>query len=237
MFKDNKYLKADARESLLGNLSLTVLAVFLHTMSIVLLSEAINGINSNSRLLSLVLSVFIFIVVNTCANMLRIGLCCIFLKLQFRQTAKLGDMLYAFRNNSDTAVLISVFVAVLEFMCILPYLLFSALTSGQAFPGGRFIALFLLGAGLLANFAVRIRYAVCSYLFLDFPGFSGKELLRGGMKLMRGNFSRLIKLYLSFLPLFFLSFLSFGIAGLWVNCYTHAAEAAFYKDLMAKTSF
>jgi hypothetical protein len=31
-----------------------------------------------------------------------------------------------------------------------------------------------------------------------------------------------------------LGVLSFGVARLWVNSYTHSAEAAFYRDLTAK---
>ena len=72
---------------------------------------------------------------------------------------------------------------------------------------------------------------------LDFPDFSAEELIRGGTKLMKGHLRRLYFLYLSFLPMYLLTLLSFGIAGLWVSSYTHAAEAAFYKDLMANTKW
>ena len=44
---------------------------------------------------------------------------------------------------------------------------------------------------------------------------------------------RLLKLYLSFIPLYFLGVLSFGIAGMWVISYSKAAVAAFYRDLMS----
>ena len=94
----------------------------------------------------------------------------------------------------------------------------------------------LLG-GLIGTIAIRIRYAMCSYLFLDFSGFTAEELIRGGTKLIRGHLGRLFRLYLSFIPLYILSVLSFGVASLWVSSYTHAAEAAFYKDLMANTAF
>ena len=44
---------------------------------------------------------------------------------------------------------------------------------------------------------------------------------------------RLLKLYLSFIPLYFLGVLSFGVAGMWVISYSKAAVAAFYRDIMA----
>ena len=52
--------------------------------------------------------------------------------------------------------------------------------------------------------------------------------------MLRGHQMRLFRLYLSFLPMYVLVVLSLGVAGLWVTGYTHAAEAAFYRDLAAK---
>lgn len=236
-FKTNKYLKADARESLIGNLTTTVLSIFLYTLSTMLLSERIASFSPDSVLLTLLLSLFVFFIVNTCANMLRIGLSCIFLKLQFGERASVGDLLYAFRNNSDAAVIISAFIASQEVLCILPYLLFVTLAPVQSGSALAVAAPILLVAGTLGTIAVRIRYAVCTYLFLDFPGYTAGELLRGNARLMKGHLGRLFSLYFSFIPLYFLSLMSLGVAGLWVSSYSHAAEAAFYKDLMNNTSF
>ena len=236
-FKSNKYLKADARESLLGNLTTTVISVFVYTFATMMLSELVNGFNTRSVFAALLLSIVIFFVVNTCGNMLRIGLSCIFLKLQFRQKTGIGDLLYAFRSNSDTAVILSAFIAVLELLCMMPYILFLLFVSKESFPSFGIVSVVLLIAGFLGTLAVRIRYAMCTYLFLDFTGFSARELIRGGSRLLQGHLLRLFGLYLSFLPLYFLSVPSLGVAGLWVSSYTHAAEAAFYKDLMANTAF
>lgn len=236
-FKNNKFLKADARESLLGNLTIPVTSMLLYTLTTLVLSDLISNFGSTSFLISLLLSVLIFLVVNTCAGMLRIGLSCIFLELQFGGKAAIGDLLYAFRNNSDTAVLLSAFVSALELLCMMPAILFMSFSTAQGLSGHLFPYLLLVAAGFLGSVAVRIRYAICTYLFLDFPDFTAEELIRGGGKLMRGHLKRLYYLYLSFIPMYILSLLSFGIAGLWVSSYTHATEAAFYKDLMASTKW
>ena len=236
-FKANKNLKADARESLLGNLTTAVAAIFFYTLTTMVLSEMIAGFNTKSLLISLLFSLVVFFVINTCANMLRIGLACIFLKLQFRQKASVGDLFYAFRNNSDAAVMISAFIAALELLCMLPYVVFTSFVSGHNSPVYTAITIFLIGAGVLGTIAVRIRYAICTYLFLDFPDYSASELIRGGTKLISGHLPRLVVLDISFFPLYVLSLISLGVASLWVSSYTHAAEAAFYKDLMANTAF
>ena len=236
-FKDNSFLKADARESLLGNLTIPVMSIFLYTLTTVMLTDLISNFGFSSVFLSVIASALVFLVVNTCSGMLRIGLSCIFLRLQFGSKAAMGDLLYAFRNNSNTAVIISAFLSVLELLCMLPAILSAVFIPEQGVPGYPFLYMILVAAGSLGAIAIRIRYAICTYLFLDFPDFTAGELIRGGTKLMRGHLRRLYFLYLSFLPLYLLSLLSFGIAGLWVSSYTHAAEAAFYKDLMANTKW
>ena len=84
-FKDNKFLKADARESLLGNLTVPVISIFIYTLISVMLSDLISNFGSSSVALSIIFSALVFLVVNTCTGMLRIGLSCIFLRLQFVQ--------------------------------------------------------------------------------------------------------------------------------------------------------
>ena len=234
-FKDNKFLKADARESLLGNLTVPVISIFIYTLTSVMLSDLISSFSSSSVALSIIFSALVFLVVNTCTGMLRIGLSCIFLRLQFGMRPVVGDLLYAFRRNSNTAVVISAFLSVLEFLCMLPAILFLSFLYGKDFPGHQFLYVILVAAGSLGAVAIRIRYAICTYLFLDFPDFSAEELIRGGTKLMKGHLRRLYFLYLSFLPMYLLTLLSFGLAGLWVSSYTHAAAAAFFIALTANT--
>lgn len=237
VFKDSRSLKSDARESLLGHLTTSVTAIFLYLLSTSVLSEMIAGLDSGSVLLSLILSVMVFFVVNTCGNMLRIGLAYIFMRLQFRRGAKVGDLFCAFRRNSNTAVTVSAFLALLELLCVFPLIFALSLLSAEGRSAYWVLLVILFAAGYAAAFAVRIRYSMLPYLHLDFPELSPRQLIRGSVKLIRGHKMRLFKLFLSFLPLQLLTLISFGVAGLWVNSYTQAATAAFYKDLMANRAF
>lgn len=233
-FKSNKRLKADARASLLGNLITPVISVLLYFTTTATLTELIANFRTGSALLSFLLSVIVFFVVNICAKMLRIGLCCIFLRLQLRKDARISDLFYGFRNSSDTAVKISAHLALLELLCMLPLFIALSVLSAKGIPGQRGLVLFLFASGLCASYFFRIRYALSPYLFLDFPGLSERSLLSGGAKMIRGHRGRLFRLYLSFLPLYMLTVISMGVAGLWVGSYLQAAEAAFYRDLIMK---
>ena len=84
-FKANKNLKADARESLLGNLTTAVASIFFYSLSTMLLSEMIAGFNTKSLLVSILISLVVFFVINICANMLRFGPSCFFLHFKFWQ--------------------------------------------------------------------------------------------------------------------------------------------------------
>ena len=108
-YKENKALKADARESLLGHLTTAVISVFLYTLATSLIVELVANFQSGSVILSLVLSAVIFYVVSICSHMLRIGLASIFLQLLYQKKASIGDLFRAFHENSDTAVTISTF--------------------------------------------------------------------------------------------------------------------------------
>ena len=237
VFKDSRSLKRDARESLLGNLTTAVLSIFLYMLAASVLAEMIAGFNLGSPILSLILSVIIYFVINTCGNMLRIGLSYVFLRLQYRKGARIGDLFTAFRANSDAAVIVSAFVAILELFCMLPLIILLSLLSLEGRQSYLLLIIVLFTAGYAASFAVHIRYSMVPYLFLDFPQLTPEELLRGSVKLISGHKMRLFRLCLSFLPLHLLTAISFGDAGLWVSSYFHAAEAAFYKDLMENITF
>ena len=72
---------------------------------------------------------------------------------------------------------------------------------------------------------------MCYFLIADFPEMSSAQVLRTSVRMMKGHRWRLFVMELSFLPLYFLSLLSFGIAALWVFSYEAASTASFYKWL------
>ena len=234
VFKSNKRLKSEARASLLGNLTRPVFSVFLYTLSTAVLAELIANFRTESALLSLLFSVIVYVVLGTCSKMLRIGLSSIFLRLHFRRDVKISDLFCAFAGKSDTAVQCCAFLSLIELLFVFPLL--ALLSAGSALNRTVYVILLILFslAAFFGVLSVRIRYAPHSYLLLDFPGLPAGTLLRGSARMMQGHRMRLFRLYLSFLPLYVLGVLSFGVARLWVNSYSHSAGAAFYRDLTAK---
>ena len=81
-------------------------------------------------------------------------------------------------------------------------------------------------------FIFRLTFSQCRYLLLDFPERDWRTLLMQSARLMRGNKLRLFALECSFIPLFLLGFLSFGVAFFWIVPYMESTLANFFLDLM-----
>lgn len=229
-YKKSSQLKADARRSLLGNLSISVWSIVI----CLLLNSLIVGITSNFTLknaaANFIVNFLITIVVATFTGLIEIGLMSIFLDLQFGQIPHFSDLFFCFRNGSDRAVIVSLFLNGIPNLLLIPvYLLFYV---GK--PSGVFLIVDGIAAAvcLILLFAFFLNFTVLPFLFLDFPNLRAGELIRQSRRIMHGHRRRLLYILISFIPLYLLSALSFGIAGLWVTAYLCATLAAFYRDLM-----
>ncbi|MDE7249064.1 MAG: DUF975 family protein, partial [Lachnospiraceae bacterium] len=92
----------------------------------------------------------------------------------------------------------------------------------------------LLVAGRFIQIFVNLLLSQIYYLMLDFPEYSGSELLRLAPKLIKGHKARLLYIMVSFFPLILLCVLSCGIGYLWVYPYIQTTYANFYLDLVQK---
>ena len=98
-------------------------------------------------------------------------------------------------------------------------------------------SLTLLLLGYLVIFTMEVEFAPIWFLMLDFPDMKEKQLFVTSARMMRGHRKQYVLLTLSFLPLYLLGFLSFGIAMLWVMAYRYASCAAFYRSLVSQYSY
>ena len=70
------------------------------------------------------------------------------------------------------------------------------------------------------------------YLALDYPDLTAGEILRLSLKVMKGKKRQLFIIQLSFLPLYLLGVLSFGIGLFWIVPYQKMTLTLYYLDLM-----
>ena len=67
---------------------------------------------------------------------------------------------------------------------------------------------------------------------LDFPAYTAKQIMRTSRNVMKGHKARLFYLGVTLIPYYLLSFLSCGIALLWVIPFRKTLLTNFYLDLM-----
>lgn len=89
-------------------------------------------------------------------------------------------------------------------------------------------SLLLIVPGIMAAYS----YAMTPYILIDHPEMTAGEAIARSKELMAGNRWRLFCLQFSFIGWSILAALTLGIGNLWLTPYTHAAEAAFYRDLV-----
>lgn len=231
-YESFKKIKAAARKGLEGNYGRCI-AVFINIQIISLLSSYfILLIPSGNNPFELIISETINLIITAFIQILQVGSCFFFLKLNCRQPVSITDIYYGFRTGRNQALGVGVVFALITCVCQLPYQIFNyyAEYTGRL-TDIRFFFL-LTTAGQIVSFLLLLPVMQSFYILLDFPEYSAKQALFLSIQVMKGNYFRYVLFNLSFVPLILLSFLCCGIGLLWVIPYMEASMASFYLDLM-----
>lgn len=92
------------------------------------------------------------------------------------------------------------------------------------------ISLFIVIGGVI-SVILHLTFDMVFYTLVDYPDATVMELFRYCANVMKGQRIKLFYLIVSFLPLYALSLLSFGIGLLFVIPYQNVAIALFYQDV------
>jgi uncharacterized membrane protein len=76
-----------------------------------------------------------------------------------------------------------------------------------------------------------LAYSMYPYIIADNPEIDAMEALRRSEEMMRGNKTRLLSLFISFIGWFILSMFTFGIGLFFLMPYIQTSVANFYVDL------
>lgn len=234
--KNNAELFADARRSLLGNLSVAVWSFLLFSSFTLLLNQMGSSFSFNNRFLTLIANLAAGLVTSVFASMFGIGLASVFLSFQYNQPAAVRNLFLPFLDNDDRSVRVRFFVTLGEYVSLLPLQVMFFYIPGDSLSS-HIPLLLAIGLVCCIGFVYWVTtYAMVNYLLLDFPELESRRVLVMSRKMMAGNRFRLIRLILRLLPMHLLGIFSFGLANIWAGCCQHACTAAFYKDMMQAQS-
>lgn len=191
----------------------------------------------------------------------QIGLYLIYMKVACNMPSTMSDLFYGFKKYSNTFLIIGFVFCVINAICMIPsdivtYQFEQALNT-ISLPSieslynpenignteqltllysfySAYINLMLVTCGCsILYFVVTLPFFPIPYMLIDFPNYSVKELFKTSLELMKGNMLRYVTLILSFIPIMLLSFVTCGIALIWIIPYMHMASATFYLDLVS----
>ncbi len=176
-------------------------------------------------------------IVSAFTSVFNVGITFMCLNIACGRTVQMTDLFYGFRTQFKKSLGISaVFVAASQLYLIPTQLIqryaqqLQAQTNTDSAQILFALCLLLIGAAVYLPIGLAISQSYM--LLLDVPERSTSDILRLSIRIMRGHKMRLFLLELSFLPLMFLGFLSFGIGNLWIMPYRNVVYAFFFLNLM-----
>ena len=240
--KSSSELKAQARGQLLGHYGTVIWAMMLAQILQLLVTDVVTSLIDTSSTLGTVFYYAVTILTAILLGLFSVGQAYLFLKLACGQMISVSDIFYGFRKQVDKSLIVLTVITILTNLCTAPYTYFlnklmtvniSSLSIQYDWHFEYFLPFCIAcTVGSIALIIVNLLFSQVFYLLLDFPDYSAKDLMLYAIRLMKGNMGRLFYIEVSFIPLFLLGVLSFGIGLLWITPYLNATLANFFLDLM-----
>ncbi len=228
----NPKIKATARGQLLGHYSVPLFAHLYAGGMLMILSDFFRVLISPVRYTQFIIFALVEFILLLMSGLFTVGLCRLHLQLARGKEAPFLLVMSGFFQNSDKTLKaelvigLHILLRTIPFwLCYSCYLIFSY----------RFLLLLsipMLVTALLHALILQINYSQVFFLINDDPDANLRELLEGSTLLMMGHKMQYARLLLSFLGLYLVSILSFGIGFLWTKPYFFAAKTAFYQQLI-----
>lgn len=155
-----------------------------------------------------------------------------------------GLLFYTFRTQPDTFILTYLFRYLVSFVWFAPALycylklplsLDLANLSAEVLQLLSHMVIYALIACIPAVL-FSLPWCLTEFVLLDDPYCSAAEALRTSRCLMRGQYARILRLWLGFLPLCLLGVGSMGIAFLWIRPYFYVSMGHVYLELRGDKS-
>lgn len=237
MTASSKELKRRARAALEGryflSTSLTATVTLLSTLLAFLLQKT--GFAASTKPLYTAFYWILSAIMLLLISLLNAGLIKYVQSLCTGERMASGVLFYAFLNQPDTFILVSAFRYLITLVWFIPAILkYLTLPAAASLEGISAVLLSTLGLALPALIPavlLSLPYSQAFYILAEDPNASPLEVLKKSRKLMKGNCMRLLYIWLSFLPWYFLCFTSGGLGAFWFRPYYYATMCQFHQSL------
>ncbi len=230
--KSSDALKATARGQLLGKYKTTVFAYLIMELIIggcLSLAELQVNLNSASGLLLYYAVYFIVLLLST---VFIVGQNHLYLNIARNNAFATSDLWFSFRTCADRAIIAYLLILFKTIIYGIPFMI---ATTILIVTRNNYLSLLVsvtLIFWIIQATLISLDYSQVFYLILDYPEKSARELLADSKAIMKGHRGSYFYLLVSFLGIFFLSALTFGIAMLWIYPYFTATKTNYYLELL-----
>ena len=235
MTKTRKQWKAGARRALQGNYTIAIFGM-LATLGVNLAGSGFADVLFPGSTVPAIIAgeAFLFIF-SLILNIFMAGYSYLLLNLSREQNARMGDLLYFFRNQPDRVIIAGFFMVLLQLIATVPSIIYTYTSDmGNTMEAqmewlSSFLLLTVVSAILQLLFTMP--FSMAYYLLADHNEMGGMEALKKSASMMKGHLGQFLLLQISFFPMIFVSALLLYIPLLWVIPYMEMANVEFYRDL------
>lgn len=232
MKQSSTQLKASARGHLTGRYSVPIIACMLANIIIdipsMMISYTVNPYTTSGSLINAAVT-FILAALSAIFVVGQNYICLCYARSE--DLIPMSYMWYGFKGRADDIIKAYFLIFIRSFVYMLPFSF--ALVLCAALPNV-FTALLLVAAtAFSAVMCIRIEldYSQVFLLLIDHPDMTPKELLAQSKQMMQGSRGRLFYIQLSFIGMYLLNLLTFGLAAFWVTPYVRMTLTEFYLEL------
>lgn len=240
--KSSSELKAISREQLTGNYKTTVLSFLLFYVFTILASDIISIASDMQSAFGVLLYIILFLIGSSFLCVFAIGFAQMFLKLSCKKDIQVGDIFYGFKNNLNHYITISAVFISGTFLPVFISMWIVGIAQASSEAIVCFLYYALAAAFLIFAMIILLKYSLVFFITLDFPQYDVKKVFKMSAYLMKGNQCRLLYIFVSFLPIYLLSFLTLPVGTIatlgsfWIAPYICATHANFYLNLIRSKS-
>ncbi|MCD7883160.1 MAG: DUF975 family protein [Lachnospiraceae bacterium] len=228
-----KEIKCYARCVLTGkHASLAGITLLLEALNLLLSALALQAAPYESGVISILLYFGCSILVNIIYYILLAGLYGIYLDIVNNRSYRWKDLFAAFTEHPEPVAIFSVIQYVLSYVLMQVVVWGLSIVINWAFYGEAENLIISTAVVILTTVLyiyLQISFAMVLFVRAADPWQSFGEMMKKGWQLMDGRRSRYFTMMLSFIGMYLLGLLSFGIGFLFVNPYVFTTEGYFYK--------
>ncbi len=224
-------LKTKSRTLLRGKYGLFALMLLLFFLILIFCSVLpVWVFPDSSRTHWLILQSVISYLLSVLVGVIGVGISYCALNVSRERSFDVTDLFFALRNSANQFLLIEMLLVGITFALNLLFLLFDAFFAFNLIE--YYIALIcwsFFSAFVSLLLTIRIRFAI--YILMDHPEYGATQALRFSLHITKGQYTRILALNLSFIPIYILAYASFGIGLLFVRPYAETTIAALYDEI------